>query len=306
MRLPAKKKPGDPVLASDWNLLLEAVAARTPRQGAGLELTAASGGFSYSSQGRQAQDFRHVPQFGVIGIEQTEDGFLVTLKEGWVIERQQKSGDHPAVKFHMPTSGGVPMNAVPRPQVAMETGESLWCRVQTNPSGAVIGTPELHTATDEPDGTHHKPATAEASGTNGEYFVKLLELTDDPGGISVRTFQQSDIEHWATLWTGTNEGGGARVFKSYDAAAAAYRFRTLAARSSTHQIAVAEDGDLIRVTGNGKAGALVLSGALTSPITLLGWDDGLVTGDGETAITVREYMICEYGIPKAVKFLVVE
>ena len=49
MRLPQKKKPGDPVLASDWNLLLEAIAARTPRPGAGLELTSSSGGFAYSA-----------------------------------------------------------------------------------------------------------------------------------------------------------------------------------------------------------------------------------------------------------------
>ena len=29
-RLPQKKKPGDPVLAADWNTLLDAIAARTP------------------------------------------------------------------------------------------------------------------------------------------------------------------------------------------------------------------------------------------------------------------------------------
>ena len=50
-RLPEKKKPGDPVLAADWNSLLDAIAARTPRPGAGLELIASSGGFAYSAPG---------------------------------------------------------------------------------------------------------------------------------------------------------------------------------------------------------------------------------------------------------------
>ncbi len=47
MRLPNHKRPGDPVLARDWNLLLDAIAARTPRPGPGMELVFGSGGFVY-------------------------------------------------------------------------------------------------------------------------------------------------------------------------------------------------------------------------------------------------------------------
>lgn len=47
MRLPEKKRPGNPVLASDWNLLLDAIAARTPRPSPGMELVLSSGGFIY-------------------------------------------------------------------------------------------------------------------------------------------------------------------------------------------------------------------------------------------------------------------
>ncbi len=35
------------------------------------------------------------------------------------------------------------------------------------------------------------------------------------------------------------------------------------------------------------------------------WDDGLVTTAGETTLKVEEYMVCENGYPKAVKFVVV-
>jgi hypothetical protein len=47
MRLPSKKRPGNPILASDWNLLIDALEARTPRPGPGLEIIRASGGFSF-------------------------------------------------------------------------------------------------------------------------------------------------------------------------------------------------------------------------------------------------------------------
>lgn len=50
MRLPPKKRPGNPILASDWNMLLDALEARTPRPSAGLELMFTSGGFAYRAR----------------------------------------------------------------------------------------------------------------------------------------------------------------------------------------------------------------------------------------------------------------
>ena len=47
MRLPGKKRSGNPILASDWNLLIDAIEARTPRPGTGVELVSSSGGFTY-------------------------------------------------------------------------------------------------------------------------------------------------------------------------------------------------------------------------------------------------------------------
>lgn len=47
MRLPPKKRPGNPVLASDWNLMIDALIARTPQPGSGVELVFTSGGFTY-------------------------------------------------------------------------------------------------------------------------------------------------------------------------------------------------------------------------------------------------------------------
>ena len=54
MRLPPKKRPGNPILASDWNTLIEAIEARTPRPGPGTELVWSSGGFSFRSRNTAA------------------------------------------------------------------------------------------------------------------------------------------------------------------------------------------------------------------------------------------------------------
>jgi hypothetical protein len=47
MRLPPKKRTGYPILASDWNMLIDAMEARTPRPGPGTEIVFSSGGFSF-------------------------------------------------------------------------------------------------------------------------------------------------------------------------------------------------------------------------------------------------------------------
>ena len=50
MRPPPKKKKDDPVLAADWNLLIDAITARTPCPSVGLELTFTSSGFTYRAR----------------------------------------------------------------------------------------------------------------------------------------------------------------------------------------------------------------------------------------------------------------
>ncbi|MEY4245953.1 MAG: hypothetical protein RLZZ245_3538 [Verrucomicrobiota bacterium] len=47
MRLPSKKRSGHPILAKDWNQLIEAIEARTPCPGIGLELVFMASGFTY-------------------------------------------------------------------------------------------------------------------------------------------------------------------------------------------------------------------------------------------------------------------
>lgn len=56
MRLPAKKRRGNPILASDWNLLIDALEARTPRQSPGMELVFTSSGFAFRVRKSSSSD----------------------------------------------------------------------------------------------------------------------------------------------------------------------------------------------------------------------------------------------------------
>jgi hypothetical protein len=226
-RLPPRKKRGDPVLAEDWNALLDAIASRTPRPGTGLELIASSGGFAYSRPGPGLSSNPALPPFAVIGIEKKDGGYQVTVKDGWVIERKPKSGDTPAVKFHMPKVGEETLDTIPRPQITMAFGDTLWCKIVTDEMGEISEEPEILAAAGDQDGNHYYPVDPEGSGSDGEYFVKLFKLEDDGGTPRVKVYQQSDIEHWAQLWTGENIGAGAKVFKEHKEDENIYRFRTV-------------------------------------------------------------------------------
>ena len=306
MRLPQRKKPGDPILAADWNLLLEAIAARTPRSGTGLELIASSGGFAYSRPSPTSTPHVGLPPFSVIGIEKKEGQYLVTIKEGWVIERKPKSESKPTVKFHIPKAGDKTLDTIPRPQIGMAIGDTLWCRFTTDAMGEISEEPEILSSAEDQEGSHYYPEDPEGSGSDGSYFVKLFKLIDDGGSPAVTVYQQSDIEHWAQLWKGENLGSGSRVFKEHNEEENVYKFRRIDRRASQHQIDVIEEADVIRVQGNDKDGTLAIEGDSSSSEPFLEWKDGLMITEGEKKLFVREFMICEYGSARTVKFITLD
>lgn len=280
MRIPQKKKPRDPVLAADWNMLLDAISARTPMPGAGLELIASSGGFAYSSPGGLLVERQSLPPFAVIGIEKATVGgkpWNVVIKEGWVIERKPRTGtSEPAVKFHMPKVGNDPLNTVPRPLIRMTIGDTLWCKFPTDMQGEISDEPEMIVTDEDQDGTHYQPQDPEESGVAGDYAVKILKLEDDDGSPQVKLYQQSDIEHWAQLWTGENLGGGSRVYKRHADAENKFQFRSLL---GVNGIKTEEMGSEIHIGGDG--------GNLNLEIHSLSYDnDGHIYGSPSLETTL--------------------
>ena len=140
------------------------------------------------------------------------------------------------------------------------------------------------------DGIHYYPTDPEGSGGNGDCYVKLFKLEMDGASPRVLVYQQSDIEHWAQLWTGENVGGGQRIYKKHDEATNIYQFRSLAGRGTytadspdagvTAQIKTVTDGDLVRVIGNGRKGARIWKDCDGNEVFRIEWSDGLITSGG--------------------------
>lgn len=290
MRLPQKKKPGDPIMAEDWNLLLDAIAARTPRPGDGLKFISSSGGFAYAMPPPAAHRPGQ-PPFSVIAGGMFGESRGVVLQEGWVIERIPNTGSDPVVRFHIPTLDGTPLNAIPKPVVTVAVNETVYCTYKTDRKGIIQeGTVKIVTGADGMNGPHYQPVHPEGYGAEGEYFVKLLRLGMD--GWTV--FQQSDIEHWAPLWTGVNTGGGeGRVYKKHEESENIYMFRTI--RAGSNITVTQTDGEIVISTypgwpeiPSGEDGSLAFLDCEEIPLEdkKIEWEGGLVKTAGDITVKV--------------------
>ena len=84
MNPPPKKRPGQPVLAADWNTIIDALAARTPRPGNGLELVSTPSGFTFRTRTKGAGGSSNVTDcpFGNITKWTEGEGETATTKTG--------------------------------------------------------------------------------------------------------------------------------------------------------------------------------------------------------------------------------
>ena len=229
-------------------------------------------------------------------------GATVTINPGWIREICSITSSD-AVILHMPISedDSTALNATPRPEFAMTWDDFLYCKYLTDKDGKIKtdegNAPVIFVSSSEEVGTHYQPVDESgAGGSDGEYVVKLGQLTgtgaEDAAWLPG---QNSDIEHYAELWTGENIGGGAKIWKDRDPSTGRCRFRTGLGRGSytgdspdsgtSEQIQVIEDGDNFRVMGNGKKNKLRFETCDGSTLFELEWNDGLIiTPDGATIV----------------------
>jgi hypothetical protein len=263
------------------------------------------------------------PPFAVISLAKAEgDTFDVTIQEGWVIERLPKTGEASAVKFHMPKSGTTDLNADPKPKFTMGDGDILWVNYETDAQGKITGDVTVIVDDTDQPGTHYQPEDPLTSGTNGDYFVKLLELSVADGTPTVTEYQQSDIEHYAQLVTAeyidvTGETDGGEVFKEYDRAEGVYKLKRIHHRNDEddieRQIEVVNEEDLIRIQGNEKGGRIHLYSTDITPFDLLEWKDGLITTNQTEEGTdpnqlpfqfdLKKLWVCVDGTPEELYFV---
>lgn len=125
MKLPPKKRPGNPVLASDWNQLVDAVAARTPRRGHSLDLVHSSGGFYYRTKAVVASEGRS----GRFIVTYHQDKQRLYVSPGAVFTAKGFE-DKQAIQPTEPTLQGNPLSQRPFWDVASKpngTPFNIWC-----------------------------------------------------------------------------------------------------------------------------------------------------------------------------------
>jgi len=156
MNLPPKKRPGNPILASDWNTLIDALAARTPRPSASLEIISTSGGFSYRARHAAVSE-------GAASSRACLFGEIITWTEGEGEEAVTKTGIRGGVIYC-----GDKNFSVPDKEINLETSGvwliqvSLVCEANRDDDNSLI-LPGIKTSSAS---TATMTAKAWTSGTN--------------------------------------------------------------------------------------------------------------------------------------------
>jgi hypothetical protein len=297
IQLPPLVRAGDEISARLFNQLITAVkrlSDRTP-----VESTSGKG-----SKGSSA------PFMPILKAEKGEGGFTykIALSKGYVVERRIPDGQ--ALIYHFPTEL---VDEDDNPIYHDITdGQAIYVKVLVKKDGTIEEEPSVLVAEDELAGAHYKPKVFDFDGADGEhnYKIAVFEIVDSKPRLKLYG-AGDNIDHYDERVTMENleaEGDCYEVGKTYNEASDKVEFRKLKqlsgegspvikdqtdetinfkrikARTSPTQINVTDDGDAIKIHGNGAMGALyhIPCGETTGTL-LLEWDDGLITTTGEVS-----------------------
>ena len=295
-----------------WNLLGDYLRGQKLNPGFGVRMAQSpSSGISLSVPKFQETPPSQPPPFSVLSSVEdstTPGNYLMTLQEGWVIERATDTTD--AVEAHEVSINSNPMSDRPRPELTMTTGDFAYVYYETDEAGLITTTPEIQVGA-QTASIHHQPASGAGIGVTGYYYVDLFQFVVTAGAPEIVVHQQSDIEH-SRLWKGRNVGTGRYIHKERNGTNDTYDFRNLeqvepvgrtygkvivpaagaeflaanddikfsaiAERATSPQVNVNDDGaGIVTIEGNANDGSLTWKDCDDVPTTLITWVDGLVT-----------------------------
>lgn len=285
---PQAPKRGDRVKAKDIQQLAAQVK-RLSRQGRDTHI-----GSFY-----RAPDAPFMPKLR--GKKDDPQAYEIALSKGYVVER--RIPDDQALIYHFPT-GLVDDDDKPIYQ-AISDGQAIYIKVLVKKDGTIEEEPTVLVGEDELAGAHYKPKVFDFDGADGEhnYKIAVFEIVDSKPRLKLYG-AGDNIDHYDERVTMENleaEGDCYEVGKTYNEASDKVEFRKLKqlsgegspvikdqtdetinfkrikARTSPTQINVSDEGDAIKIEGNGNMGTLThipcTGGAGT---VILEWDDGLI------------------------------
>ena len=202
MRLPRKKKPGDRILAADWNALIDALLARTPQKGTGMSLVSTPSGFYYRAEPKFGDGPSPRPFQGSV-----KNPTTITIAPGYV---WGFDGAGPAVSTHV---------EVEETDVTVSSSGSIWLEIDasftddptkrttktiTHPGDPDDTTEDIDVASSRafpadasPVYTTSEPSAGSAgwSGSTGTFYIKILDFTVAGGVVTItRQYIDTHIE----------------------------------------------------------------------------------------------------------------
>jgi hypothetical protein len=264
----------------------------------------------------------------MVKLKKNGSSYLVTVNRGFVCERLVKAqvGTN-QIKFHEPSNlftDGEPT------EFAIEIDQSVYVEYDVSSSGEVSAVPLIVVAANDIAVTRFYPAIGEYAGQSGKFSYKLSSLIDVGGKAKLKHFLAGDnvphiIERFSMINLQNDEGTFYKVLKNYNpdtdevffrslqqldtegievispisSASNSIAFRRVRERSDyTAQVKVSEDQDAILIQGNGVDGALVLNSCdeEADPVTLLSWEDGLITSESNSFQAGCLEAILPYGV----------
>lgn len=171
--------------------------------------------------------------------------------------------------------------------ISIASNQSLYAKWQVAVTGNVVANTAVLevAASNHSDFPHWYPDDPLGDGQIGNVYVKLFEVTiSNTNAVTTTRTHDGNPVHYQDMWTGENVGTGAQVYKQHDEEANIYEFRSVSNRAAyedddpdpgtTSQIQTAQDGDDVRVLGNGRTGAVNFK-QNDEVLAKLAWNDGL-------------------------------
>lgn len=274
------------ITENKWRLLGEYLKSQeiTPGKGIKVDKSLSSGTIISAKQPRE-QSQSQAPPFSVLRLrELTSGGYAAELQEGWVIERHTGENDD-GVEFHPPQLGGADMSVRPRNEITIQQNQFVYVRFTTDNEGYIQNQPQIVVDSTDQTSQHHQPPSGDNTGTYGDYYIKLFQLTIVDNGPEIVYYQQSDVEH-DRLETFLNVGGARKLHKKWNGTNQRYEFRTLeqvepSGRTYGKVIVDAEDDDeTLPANDSIKFSAIAELGSSSNPQVR-------VNDDGAGIVTIR-------------------
>lgn len=295
IQLPPLVRAGDEISARLFNQLIMAMKRLSDR-------TPVESNNGKGSKGSSA------PFMPILKAEKGEGGFTykIALSKGYVIER--RIPDDQALIYHFPTEL---VDEDDNPIYHDITdGQAIYVKVLVKKDGTIEEEPTVLVGEDELAGAHYKPKIFDFDGADGEhnYKIAVFEIVDSKPRLKLYG-AGDNIDHYDERVTMENleaEGDCYEVGKTYNEASDKVEFRKLKqlsgegspvikdqtdetinfkrikARTSPTQINVTDDGDAIKIHGNGNMGSLTHVTCEGASTVILEWDDGLITSPSKS------------------------